>query len=494
MSTNKNSSLLVILYEIAVKTFPILENPILYAFLFCFLYWLYLFLTTTPYIKYDAETFVQLGKTIYEGGWAGFFKNEPNYVPLYPYLISVAIQLGNHFEVSFEKFQVFFQIIILLATQALIFLTCRKLKMSKIVTALVILYFGISPAIVNSTFSLYSEIATYPCVILAVFVAGLGWQALTEGDFLKIFVSSILLSFIFVILTMTNAIFEYITMIFLGAYLLSGIVFLFRRQTKLFAGVLFFVFLIFIVFTLAVTPYRMMNLQYNGHKALVIKGAWSLYGNTFRRTQDLSKEQIRAAIAYIPGEGVCRKKFSKDACDFWSVGTQHGIGMRKLKMLRAEGVPNKEIDSKLIELSKQMAFKKPGQYVLLTFFESLKMFFWESTQVGYVFYPKGLENLYHREGFKNGLRLLVSVITVISFLFFLGYLFKNFRKLYDPDFKNRAALSFLFACAIMLFGYIGMHSFFCIATRYAFPIVSLYMILIGLFLQKTFFCKIRDKE
>jgi len=465
------------------------KNPLALAFSLCFLYWATLFFASRPYIKFDAEVFEMLGQAINQNGLAEFFKAEPNYVPLYPLLIAVSMRLGNVLGVPYLSIQVVLQIGFLLAAQILILKILRKLNVHRLLAAAVVLYFGISPAMVNAAFSLYSEIATFPFVLWAVLAAAGGWRAIQEGSLKRIFIASLGLVLPFLFVTMANAVFEYIFNFFLLAYFLFSLVFLARKEKTLFLRGIFFIAVTFVFFQSALLPYRAMNLKYNGHKSLVIKGAWSLYANTERRTGELTPRQFLVAAAFIPGEGVCREIFGEKECSFWSIGAQHGVGMRKLNELRAQGIPNSKIDSVLIGLSKEMALQKPLSYVLLTFMEALKMFFWESTKVGFVFYPAWLEKLYDITVFKNGLRFLFFILSFVAFICLKISLWKNKKRLAvrEDDGLQNSLLFFIF---VMLTAFILMHSFFCIATRYTFPIVSLYLVTIGWALDKMIFKKL----
>jgi len=267
------------------------------------------------------------------------------------------------------------------------------------------------------------------------------------------------------------------------SFLCLSVRFLIRNQRKYFAHALVFILASLFIFHLALTPYKLMNLKYNGYKSLVIKGAWSFYANTTRRTEQLTSKQFLVALAYVPGEGVCREIFGEEDCSFWSIGAQHGIGISKLKELQAQGVSNKDIDSILMGLSKEKILQKPLQYTFLATLESLKMFFWESTKVGYVFYPAWLEKIYDITLFKNGLRLAVALLTFFSFLYLIRQIWRHRIQMYQTS-KNEINTPILFFAFVMLVSYIGLHAFFCIATRYTFPIISLYLICIANFFHK----------
>ena len=131
------------------KNFLLFRNPINLAFLISIFYWTYLFLTSRMSISCDAVTYESLGKTLAQQGWVEFFKIGPNREPLYPALVAFSMGLGKAFGISYQSIQVLIQLLLLFLTQILILQIMRLLKINKLITALTILYLGISPAIVN---------------------------------------------------------------------------------------------------------------------------------------------------------------------------------------------------------------------------------------------------------------------------------------------------------------------------------------------------------
>ncbi len=474
-----------------MRASAVLKNPVALSFFLCFAYWAYLLFASTPYIKYDAETFVALGISIYQNGFTEFFKAEPNYVPLYPLLIATSLRIAEAFSLSYQCVQIAIQIAILLTTQFLMLRILQALNVRRSLIAVVVLYFGISPAMINSTFSLYSEIVTYPFVLWSVMAAVNSWQIAKEGSWPKMILSGLGLILPFFLATMANAVFEYIFTFLLFSYFVLACGYFLKNKLSSFVRIVGWVAVVFFLFQAALLPYRSMNLKYNGHKSLVIKGAWSLYANTQRRTENLTPRQFLVALAHVPGEGVCSKFFTDQECFFWSIEAQHGKGVRKLEELRAQGVPNDRMDSLLISLSQKMAFQKPLQYALLTLMEGAKMFFWESTRIGYVFYPAWLTEIYNVIILKNGLRLLLFLLTLSAFIFLLCSVWQNKKDLYEAnDLAKQCA--YLFFLSIIMAVFISLHAFFCIATRYTFPIVSLYLISIAYTYDKILFKKSKN--
>ncbi|HLD69859.1 MAG TPA: hypothetical protein VJA17_03750, partial [Candidatus Omnitrophota bacterium] len=148
----------------------------------CWVYWLYLLFFSNMIIVYDAGVFEDAGKMIYENGWIGFFKSGPRREPLYPFLVSLSMHAGEWLGISYHYLQKFIQIIFLFSTQLLLFKLLQELKANRTLSLVIILYFGFSPAIVNSAMSLYSEIASYPFVLLIVWLGYRSLRAVHGGS------------------------------------------------------------------------------------------------------------------------------------------------------------------------------------------------------------------------------------------------------------------------------------------------------------------------
>ena len=155
------------------------------AFLLCFIYWFYLASTCEMVIAHDAIGYEQLGLTLYNKGWLEYFKIGPNREPLYPCLISISMGIAQKLSVSYRSIEMLIQISLLLLTRILTLVLLKKLKVNHLLCALTILYLGVSPALLNSTLILYSEIATYPFILSIILLSCQCLQNIT-GNRLKL--------------------------------------------------------------------------------------------------------------------------------------------------------------------------------------------------------------------------------------------------------------------------------------------------------------------
>jgi hypothetical protein len=135
-------------------------------------------------------------------------------------------------------------------------------------------------------------------------------------------------------------------------------------------------------------------------------------------------------------------------------------------------VPLDKINSTLVKLSIKQAFRNPFQYIILGLAEGLKMFFWESTKIGFVSYPHWLQKIYDIKIFNNALRLIVSLLSLIAV-----------AHLWLKVLSSRAS-PIEFLMGVLIFVYILSFSFVCVLTRYALPFAPIYLITIGVWINE----------
>ena len=172
------------------KLFP--PSAIMAAFLLSFCYWIYLALTSHMIIQFDAIGYEHLGSRIHNQEWIEYFRTGPNREPLYPLLISLSKDLGNVLSVPFSTIQTFIQVILLFSTQLLVYLFLKKFDINTVISALTLFYIGVSPALVNATFSLFSEIASFPIVLGLIWVNVKSWRAVQDNLLIRTFLHSYL--------------------------------------------------------------------------------------------------------------------------------------------------------------------------------------------------------------------------------------------------------------------------------------------------------------
>jgi len=468
------------------SSFFSLKNPILWAFIISILYWTYLSFASSMQIRFDGQAYQDCGTVIYREGISAYLKLDSSNVILYPLVISLSMHIAEFFGTSHFFIQTWIQIFFLFLAQILIFIILKRLRINKFLAALTILYFGLSPALVNATFSSWSEVISFPLVTGIIYASSYSWKAIQESNFLKIVRIGIILSILFIAVTLVREVYEYVFKLFIVSYFLLSVRFLFRKQIRTFVyGCSFLLILVFLN-TLALTPYKMANLKYNGYESLVLKGGASLAGNAAARSQKLTNRQLLSFLAYVPGENVVKKFFGEDAFHFWR-HEQYNKGHQIKRDLASQGVPVEQMDATLYKKGIGSVLSNPLQYIFLTTAEGFKMLFWESTKIGFVSYPPWLSKLFNFGLFKDSLRLLMFLLTFAGLLFTIVFTCRHNAKLYDDIQANDTQnLSLLTSMLIIILSNIALHAPFIIETRYGLPVASLYLVLIAFSIQKIF--------
>ncbi len=463
-----------------LKTIKIyFKKPIFWSFIICLLYWTYLFFTSHMYISCDAISYEATGKLLQEKGWIEYFKTGPQREPFYPFLISLAMHLGSYFSISYQPIITIFQLLLLFLTQLLTLFILRLLKIKDLIISLTILYLGVSPAILNSALSLFSEIAIYPFILSLVLISYYSWLSFNKSK-TRVIMLAIISGMIFYLTTLNKAIFEIITP---GFIILVFLLSLLTRKKKFILNSLIYLLVTAAIFYSSIFAYKLTNKIFNDNFVITERGDLKLYGTAIRRTEPLTKEHFLVALAYVPGEGFCQNIFGKEKCSYWGFQEIDGIGFNKLAQLKNSGLESEKVSKLTIQLAIKKALQNPSQYTLFWLMEAVKMLFWESTNIGFVSYPRFLDKIFSWKLFKNSLRLSMFIATFISLLYLVGFLWERLKTIPNVDVPNQDI--FLYFTAFLIFQFICTYSLFNTVTRYALPLAPLYLIIIAFFLQQV---------
>jgi len=424
------------------------------------------------HITCDAQGYQILGNMLNTHGWTAYFESGPNREPLYPFLVSVSMALENITGLAYVKIMAVFGVMIMLLTQVLTYKILRLLHIRHGVCILVLVYVALSPALTNTAFSLFSEIATYPFILGIILTSFFTWENIRNDKKYWAIFYCLLLGVMLTMSTLIKGIFEciapvYLMVLFSAIYLTDK-----KTITKRMSSLILCLIASLSLFYGPVSAYKWLNFHYNGNFALTGRASWMIYGNTARRAMPLTPKKFAEAMAYVPGEGVCNKIFGAQECSYWSFQVSDGLGMAEQDELNSMHVPRKEGNTALIRLAVQKAIHNPFQYLLLAMLESLKMFFWESTKIGFVTYPPWLQKIYDVRIFDNILRFSLFLLT------WLGVMHLWFGRM-SPQ---KSPIGFLLG--VLIFIYIFFFSFVSILTRYALPIAPLYLIAIGIWINQ----------
>jgi hypothetical protein len=437
--------------------------------------WGYLIAASRMDISADAIGYQDFGRQISEQGLPGIFLNGPNREPVFPLMIAGAMRLGAVMHVDYQIIQKVMHLGVILLSLGLMALILRRLKVRPRVMLAVLLYWGLSPAIINSGMSLFSEIATYPVVLLLILAVLNAWERAWEGRrFWR--ASAVLCALAAMGVVLVKSYFE-IGFIFFFAPFLGGAGYCLFRKDPSRAWRLFAVFILSagLVFS-GCHVYRSLNDRYNGQYAMTDRGSWALYGKTVRRVEPLTIGKIKAAILTIPGEGICRKFASEKDCFDVSYLAGDLPGMTEIARRLNSGMSKNEVNRSLVRESVQMIERHPWQCAFYSSCEWVKFLFWETTKTGFVMYPGWLERVYASELVRYALRCWLALVTLGAIVWGIITLGSGRGSVFERRFIAWALL-FIAVTAVL-------YSVFSVLTRYVFMVVPLYLILAALWVDR----------
>ena len=463
-----------------------------WAFIIPLLWWIYLFFTTQIVVVFDAASYEDLGKMIVHQGWGEFFRTGPNREPLFPAMVAWSMQLGEWWGIAYYYPLKMIGTLFLLLTMVFSYRLMRMLSIPRIIACLAVFYLGVSPVMTNSSMRLWSEFAAYPWVVLAVLWTIKSWRVMDNvaddrRGMLKAIGHGAMVGLMFLLIMSVKAVAEGVLLFYLWPFY-GLIVASWRRGSFLKAKhVIMFCLAALLVFEGAVNMYKWENYQANGHFVFTPRGDWFLYGNTACRMQPLSLRRLGAAVAYVPGLGVCPAIFGTDDCDFWSDRHAEDVAQAKREAFKAQGATEAELSQYYIYDSIRMILSNPLQAVGLWAVEAHKIFFWESS-IAFVAYPDWLEGIFYAPGLMNSLKIVLALFSWGACVFSFCYLC-FYRRAYWR--QSHSQVWVLFWVLNFIFWFAAMYSVFFVIDRYAFPLVSLFLVLLAFMVHKwlRFFVK-----
>lgn len=434
------------------------KKILILTFMVCFIYWGYLIFSSSMVIHFDAKGYEESGRLINNKGWQEYLRIGPNREPFYPFLISISMQIADGLSIPYYYVQKVIQVLFLFLSQIFVILLLNRLNTIKPLRIITVLYVGFSPALVTSAFNLFSEIATYPFVLSIVLISISIWRNIGKMSYLQASWGSVLFTAMFLCATFTKGVFRYIYLIFLIPYLLLAIIH-FRNKRKIIARrICLYLAVSLFVFHSVFIFYKYLNLKYNGNFEFTGRYIELFYGNTVKRTEKLTPRLFFAHIVSITGDGLVERFFSKEEaryCSFQGADSFRG---------GAGGLPKQQV----ISMSLTRIRQHPWQYVFFMGVEGAKMFFWETTRLGFVNYPLWMQNMFNFSIFKDGIRAIMALLTIISFFWVVICLIS--KKIMSPD------ADVLFFINIMIISFIGFFSPFSTVTRYPLSIATLFLV------------------
>ncbi|MBF0569256.1 MAG: hypothetical protein HQL18_00570 [Candidatus Omnitrophica bacterium] len=449
------------------------------AFILCLAYWTYLFFATQIVIVWDADHYISIAKIILNQGWETFFKTGPQREPGYPWLISVSLSLEKTTHLRFEDIQKILQLFMLFLCQAGVMGILRSIKIREIVIALTILYMGISPALLNASLSLFSEIATLPAIVAVILITSRYFAKILSNrppGFLQSTAFGLLLGLAFFALTAVKGTFELIGPLFLIC-LLSPTIFIWRKLNKRSAlqAALFLIIAGFSLTSLTVA-YKWKNFSSNGEYSFTNRGSYHFYGAALDRIQQKTSQEWQLALALADIQGAeafpsftSAKSKSTDALLL--------PGLERIRQLQNNGLSKTAVAQQLYKEGAQRLLKDPGQYFVLTFLMSLRALFWETFHMGFVAYPGWLQILCENSTLDIWISTLCCFLTVSALIFAGIWLLRSRREKDQTLVLTKTIPIYSAFCLITLC--IETNALGWIFKRMLVPAIPLFLILIA---------------
>ncbi len=521
-----------------IKTFFSKATPLWIASLLSIFYWIYVGFISQMVIVYDSIGYEYCGKIIYEKGWIEYLKTGPNREPLYPFLISLSMQLADHLSISYQSVQKFLQLSFLFLSQIISFFILKKLNIRPWLITLTLLYLGFSPSLVNSSLRLFSEIAAYPFMLGIALMGGISWQYLltqsthqnpnselennpllksstsevfhpggealpVEKAFLirswgqntlnkmspqtlnPVIMNALLLGFLFVLMTFIKGLFELIFFLFILPFMILLVKAFINHDVQSRRKAAVFLLVLILSYQIPVFLYKSANKKYNGHYTLAESRVWALYGNTARRVEPLTQKRFLTALAYAAGSEFCQTIYDFESCQYWSYTVSDELGVQKRQELDSKKMNIEQRDKELLKLSFQKALGNPVQYILLFGIEYLKMFFWECQMMGLATYPDLIEWALNFPPIVIGMGGLLAILTLLATIFQFSFLWRQRFRIFNREDRSDESLLFIFSIFVLIHSFMILYSFFFTVPRYIYPLAPLYLILIAFFIEKV---------
>ncbi|MEI6437657.1 MAG: hypothetical protein WCO69_02775 [Candidatus Omnitrophota bacterium] len=378
-----------------------------FPFLLLPFYWLYLLFNTQPVMIYDAVDYERLGSLVLHQGWGAYF-HTLNREPLFPFLVSRAMALGEATGVPYHYFLKLILSPFLIATMVGIYRLARLLGARRVFAAAGAFYAGMSPALVHATLWLWSEAAALPWAVWGVWFFIKAWRSAAGASPLRRvtpYAFGAVLCFIglFLVKAVASVV---VTAYAVPLVLAAGLLFA-RRDFYRARAFMLSALIVLGIFTFFIEGYKGFNFRMNAEREVTTRVDWALFGNTVRRLVPLTGDRWMQAALDVPHPRLCFKYYGQ-ACVFWDSSVSDEIGMRAQAYCVARGFSGAQRRNFLIGGSFRLMADHPWQQFALSLLEGSKMLFWEN-RLFFVSYPLWLERLYNNDGWVYGLSFLVAL-------------------------------------------------------------------------------------
>ncbi len=460
------------------------SKPSLVVFLVTTLYLIYLSLIAQAIMVNDSIGYEALGERMYHGGLSGYLRDGLTREPLYPFLISVAMRLSDAMGIEYYQIQKWIQISLLMGAQITAFMLLKSMRIRRWIVAMVVLSLGAIPTLINSTMWTYSEVITYPLMIVLVLLCTQLLIDLKEQNSFDIRVAAkaVALGFCCVMLTMVKAAFELIVPIIFCVFILVVVAQGAHKKHKRFLLGLIFVFITITAYYAPVTWYKWFNWKQNGYFSLTNRVQGALYGLVERRMEPLNIPNFIIMVAYIPGPEFCSKVFNDEKCYAWSPMIADRIAMDYVSKKQGEFANGQQMGHHLIQMSGRIIMENPIKFIVLTYLESLRALFWANDYDSQVAYPEWLTRIYRHKDIFMGVTFVLASITLLAYIHCLQGAVKTVKDIFRNNVVSLAQISY-FSIFIIVSVFIASYAIFQISPRNALPVVPLYLVMIAVWAE-----------
>ncbi len=446
-------------------------------FSLCFVFWAHLIFASRMNISMDARSYEGLGERIVERGFVdGYLKSGPRREPLYPLSIAFSMKMAELFGAQYQSIQKIFQVFLLFLTQVMALLILSRLRVREGVKMAAVLYIGLSPALINASMSLFSEIMSFPFVLATVYCLYRSWLLLLDAGIRRVLGWSLLTGLAFSLSVFSKGVFQYVYFLCLIPFVFRFFQSLASRDKRCLKNTAVFLFTVLLLFEGGVAGYKYLNKVHNGNYAFTNRFDWMLFGSAYKRSREVTPRIVAAHVANIPGDGVCRMFFTREECAYCNFTTTDYYGLVDLERY-LKGVPDDERSGETLRLTFRFIRENPAKFILFMLLEAPKLFFWESTQIGFVNYPDWLGKIYDAKAVRYGVRAVTGLLTAFGFFYVLARVLAKGRRIFSGD--GGAALPAFTLLVIVPF--MALYSCYSILTRYALPVAPLYIICVAVF-------------
>jgi len=453
------------------------------VFILSLLYWIYLACTCQPVIVHDSIEYHRLGQLLLNEGWVEYFQTGPQREPLYPLMIAAAMNIGNKLSVEYITILYIIQMLFLFCTQYLTYRLLKKLNISSTISICILLYLAISPSIVNLYLSVYSEIVTYPFILGIAWIGAASWQSLKHASKLKITLLAAALGILFCGILASKAIYEYVLYAHIFIFCIPLLISLIKKDKKLLINSALFL-LIFQFMSLGpMSLYKSINEKYNGYSVITGgRGAHHIHASARRRTDPLDAPKVKALLARVVSDHFCESYLKLTNCQYWHI--QKFDNTELVEYLKP--YPEDRHESETTKLGIKIALSNPIQFTLLSGSEAVRLFIWETMNIGFVTYPQWLTHIFRNTTLEYILSIGWAVISLIGFFYVVCSIIRQRKELFNFDLTIQNSTVLLLFLISIITTHVGLYSIVMTVTRFSSPIVPLLLICVAYFLNKKF--------